>query len=833
MQSPSQQFQTPRRRPARPSLHRAVLIRSVQRAVMRVEMEKEQEQEEREVEEHVIPIEEQMEVDERDEDGQEAINEEHGEEVHEDGDDEGAQPDPEPTVPKSGWRKSLEAFKSSLQTFRSPSTSPEKTEHAERGPITGQRCYDDEYDDDHSTNDENEPLDQNEELQKLDGGENPTDALGDPELEGKIAGHQRVFTPRQFTPQRPQRPLSFMTPQVHKFNDGLSLADRVRGRKSTGGVSQASMTRSWLVTDTAVSDTDQEMSGAKAESGQRRVSQSEKQAIQERRRSALVQPDMFFGGIYRAPNAVPQVWDTIKEDDEEAETSTLLEKMKEVVEGMQRRRSIQPEAIADVPISSTPEGGKEVTGQQYEIPEDNEVTAEGGTPLQTESRSVIPSSPATPHMSDLKHVFSEKRVANMPTSYAGVVKLFKAEPSSNPETPRLDGVREMFFREREREPNTPIFEGIGEMLTTPPEYDAQEFKPSDEIDSIAPEIPAPSLMPLKGKPAITGSPSKPSSGVAEKTPAIRPMNKGRATPADLGQLADDELTPDVPPARPTKYNANAPKGSITSTTFEKSPGLMQRDQDMAVAPAKSASKTRKPAAPETTELTSQPKPAASVPEPIRRSRTTTRSVGSTDNERVESSKSTRKTMRGTKGLAAPAPAAGAEPVAEPAKSIRRGAKRSQSVDVATAAATIKRRVAKSKASDAEDASRNDGLPETADRAELPEVPPMARVQRGRTEPAETEDENAGAGAAVTAAAAKARAVASSGKSAQVVGEKENTPERVHVKEEEEERQPAIVIKGVRTRKTAAAAPKAQSEPEKDGTTVKARAPRTRAASARK
>ena len=59
-----QQFQTPRRRLGRPSLHRAVLIRSAQRAVMRIEMEKEQEEEEREVEDHVIPAQEQMEVDE-------------------------------------------------------------------------------------------------------------------------------------------------------------------------------------------------------------------------------------------------------------------------------------------------------------------------------------------------------------------------------------------------------------------------------------------------------------------------------------------------------------------------------------------------------------------------------------------------------------------------------------------------------------------------------------------------------------------------------------------------------------------------------------------------
>jgi len=124
-----QQFQTPRRRPGRSSLHRAVLIRSAQRAVMRVEMEKEQEQEEREVEEHVIPNEDQMEVCEEDQD---AATEEIDEEDHEDGYGENEVPDPEP-APVSGWHQGLEAFKSGLQALRSRSRSPEKNEHTERG----------------------------------------------------------------------------------------------------------------------------------------------------------------------------------------------------------------------------------------------------------------------------------------------------------------------------------------------------------------------------------------------------------------------------------------------------------------------------------------------------------------------------------------------------------------------------------------------------------------------------------------------------------------------------------------------------------------------------
>jgi hypothetical protein len=68
-----------------------------------------------------------------------------------------------------------------------------------------------------------------------------------------------------------------MTPQVSKANGDLSLADRVRGRKSTGGFSQASMARPWQVTDHAVPDIFPSTPGVKVEQGQQVVSDSERQ----------------------------------------------------------------------------------------------------------------------------------------------------------------------------------------------------------------------------------------------------------------------------------------------------------------------------------------------------------------------------------------------------------------------------------------------------------------------------------------------------------------------------------------------------------------------------
>jgi hypothetical protein len=316
-----------------------------------------------------------------------------------------------------------------------------------------------------------------------------------------------------------------------------------------------------------------------------------------------------------------------------------------------------------------------------------------------------------------------------------------------------------------------------------------------------------------------------------------------------------------------------------------------------VAPTKLASRARKVITPEVTEqVPTQPNPVAPQPGPARRSRVATKSTESTGSEPAEPTKPTRKT-RGTKAGAASE--ADAETEAEPAKGgLRRGTRtRSQSVEApAPAPAKTKRRVgAKSKKADVTlDPPAEEGGPDPSigrtGRTEHPEVRPPAgakakagtgavRGRRGKTKvaAAETEDESAGtdmgtgtlrvarggkrtptanvgtntgaaAGAAsnrattATATTGKGRAVAragagaSSGKSAaRTVGEKENTPERIHVKEEDDEKSQlpsgTVAAKGGRARK--GAVPKALSEPEKDVTAPKTRAPRKRAASGKK
>jgi hypothetical protein len=319
---------------------------------------------------------------------------------------------------------------------------------------------------------------------------------------------------------------------------------------------------------------------------------------------------------------------------------------------------------------------------------------------------------------------------------------------------------------------------------------------------------------------------------------------------------------------------------------------------------KLASRARKVITPEITEQApTQSNPIVPQPGPARRSRATTKSTESTESEPAKPTKPTRKTTtRGTKAGAASE--ADGETEAEPAKGgLRRGTRtRSQSAEApAPAPARTKRRVGAKKAADVTlDPPAEDGGPDLGggtDRTEHPEVPPAGakaakagtgavRGRRGKTKvaAAETEDESAGtdvgtgalrvarggkrtptanvgttAGAAAGAAsnrattatatvAGKGRVVGRAGagaspgkKAARTVGEKENTPERIRVKEEEDEKVPlpsgAVAAKGGRGRKgataAAAAVSKALSEPEKDVTAPKTRAPRKRAASGKK
>lgn len=120
-------YQTPRRRGVPPSLHRAVLIRSAQRAILKEEMEKEEEREEMEVEEFIAkpPDELQPLEDEDHAQEEELVTEEHG-----DNEDDGHQV----TEQGVGWRKGLDLIQGFGWPFRSSSVIPAEIDEPAEAP---------------------------------------------------------------------------------------------------------------------------------------------------------------------------------------------------------------------------------------------------------------------------------------------------------------------------------------------------------------------------------------------------------------------------------------------------------------------------------------------------------------------------------------------------------------------------------------------------------------------------------------------------------------------------------------------------------------------------
>ncbi|TFY75763.1 hypothetical protein EWM64_g8246 [Hericium alpestre] len=481
---------------------------------MRVEMEQEEEEEEKEVEQSVAALL-----------GEEVDIIEEVEEEHEEGDEEEQQEgdtteEEEEPQPVSGWRKSLEVVKSGWQRFRSRSRSPEKGEQQLQG---------DEEQDITEVDPQEDEDDEQEVISEL------------PESEADEMVQRGRMSMTNFTPQRPQRSQRgsfqpFMTPQAPRPS-GSALADRVRGigrysfsasmeGRGRGRPSQ----QPWKVKDIVVP----------------------LQAIQERRRSAFAAPDPFFGdqipGTRRTSTAEPlapgsaatpspsKSWVASRgigdvREEEEEDTSVLLERMKEMVEGMKRRRSgiVDPEAAeamkaaekedeireaeqelgelgypgsddlehleeeaveeddgADVFAEGEDdeerreESADEEDGQAMDVDEAEEAEVDTSTPTRPSEHTTARLPLKTPHMADLKHVFSTSNASSSTPRYTGVRELFQETAQNQTKTPQLAGVREMYLRARAQDLPPPDYDGLDDMMATPAGYRAKEEAPVQE-----------------------------------------------------------------------------------------------------------------------------------------------------------------------------------------------------------------------------------------------------------------------------------------------------------------------------------------------------------------
>ena len=406
--------QTPQRKRSlsRNTLHRAVLIRSAQRAVLRAEKEREEEEEEMEVLGAVAAN-----VEESDEEADQGGEEEY---TDEDEDEDGKQESEQQTTEqKSLWRKSLER----IWLFGSSSGAEEEVDVSHCIPSVSPKLMVDLKDDGVESN-----SDSDSETDHTPTNEIPqNDEQDDNEMEEEENLGPLPTVPMQ-TPAR--RVLgSFMTPQArgptrttlfpHLSDTGQAPPPQLApggsvGRHSLGGIEakRVPLPQTWRVKDIVVPinpappstpqgvrrgtgfSLQQTTPRAAGFSGRQTLTEEERKAIQERRRSALREADTFFAGgvpgmspskpapasssssgsaasnsassvklasnlfAVRSPVKPGQAVDRCEsagDDEDELDTRSLLERMKETVEGMKRRRSMAP----GVGLDTTPRPGKE------------------------------------------------------------------------------------------------------------------------------------------------------------------------------------------------------------------------------------------------------------------------------------------------------------------------------------------------------------------------------------------------------------------------------------------------------------------------------------------
>ncbi|EPQ50494.1 hypothetical protein GLOTRDRAFT_141481 [Gloeophyllum trabeum ATCC 11539] len=570
-------YRTPRpARPPRPSLHRAVLIRSAQRTALRVEIERETE-EEKEVEEVVAGI---LEDDEDEEmDG--------GDDVRMDDEEEDS-----PSRPSraSGWQRPFEAVRGLL---RSLSRSPERQLHAE-----------DEHDEDDNM-DETEDATKHEEEQEDQDEYTPMypDLPTTPSPAGTSAEHDQPAVPQPHfkTPEQGQR-LQFMTPQAQRPPPGARVFTPPRtalrpslGKAAYDGPRRVKVEPPWKVKDIAVAvgKEGDGMGTAKAEDGfalsprkREKVDEAERKAILERRRSALHMPDPFFGGqipgVRRvgsvSPAKAPAMQgeqpemkkEEAKEGDEDART--LLEKVKEANEDMNRRRSARFEQLAVTPSPAkkgkarfsliAPDAMPMANFYQGAQDEDEDIAmsdAQEDEPPQEDveqaEQHAQPSDsvPRTPRL-DLRHLFGQQHQPALQTpAVRGVRDLFVhnaivGDPSASP---RMDGVRNMFLPEKEMP--SAVLDGVGDMMATPEGWKANaapepEPEPEAELEAetagdVEMEEEPPASNPRARKTPAAAKSKATRSTQIPKTAAPTRKRVARTPATGASQLADDEATP--------------------------------------------------------------------------------------------------------------------------------------------------------------------------------------------------------------------------------------------------------------------------------------------------
>ncbi|CAL1709715.1 unnamed protein product [Somion occarium] len=489
-QPPPQTQQTPRRRPhSRASLHRAVLIRSAQRTALRREMEEEEEVEE--VEETINELDEDEEMEEQDL----------------------MQVDEEPkSLPRvSGWKKSLEVVKEGIGwPFRSSSVPRDVQEGDEDEDEQGQEAN--EVNGGEGLIAAGEENDAEELFEFYD---NTPPPQGEEFAEEKFSDELPLPAPT-FSSAAPALG-RFMTPQAPRVAD--RLRDRVR--YSMGGFNTAGMNgmvpgaelasstgprrvkivEPWRVEDLVVPsepDVKEEDKPTHIPSTpqRHRLTEEERRAIQERRRSALTMPDTFTPGSKRILSLSPvkaapipalniSIKETIQEQPEEGEedTEVMLARMKQMVDSVKKRQSMGLRHSVGFGLSPKKPGqfsllasdsGSQTPGTEknlFDLAQRNdkvEALSSGDTGHDVDALLLGYSEDVNMDTEEEHDVPQQMHLQPSTFQPTGVREFFRVPDQTAVHTPRMDGMRELFRTERNTV--TPTFEGIGDMLATPAGY---------------------------------------------------------------------------------------------------------------------------------------------------------------------------------------------------------------------------------------------------------------------------------------------------------------------------------------------------------------------------
>ncbi|THH00271.1 hypothetical protein EW026_g2234 [Hermanssonia centrifuga] len=559
-QPPPQAPQTPRpsrRAQSRASLHRAVLIRSAHRTALKLEMEREEEEDVEEVEETI------------------QSGEELEEEVEEDEGDEKQQNDASVEQNESGGALSA---------------SPAPREEEKNSERQQYEDHGEENDDKQDGTGEEQDVPESTPFENQEGMDEGDDENVQITYSPPRIASQPVVTPPtprlHIQPQArsPHKSMTgpFMTPQVPRGRSRGPVRYSVGGF-TPGGIHGAHLPQPPLESDGSREfrhygeggedniDEDEENRPSAYESfdqaiasppstpmrQKEKLSEEERQAILDRRRSALQTPDAFFGG--QAPGArrlslfplsptkptsrseltstpLPAVAEAssrsyispvkrlgdydigeVKEEDEDdhevenmEDTSVLLARMKQMVEGVKRRQSMGPRpsvgsgsgpimtprksrgfsllapdaehafaptkmVVTDVDDEEEEEGmemeGKQGDSAEEESDKENDTRgAQGSRDEETLQEQEEQGHDIEMEVED--ELVESGPLRTEPTSRFEGVKHTFSIPRAEAVTPRMSGMRELF--QTERVIATPAFEGVGDMLATPPAFKASD-----------------------------------------------------------------------------------------------------------------------------------------------------------------------------------------------------------------------------------------------------------------------------------------------------------------------------------------------------------------------